>query len=172
MPTVEEIFEDPLEFPSDYSEVDSKVEFKAEEPQDNPDKIEPGDHVFMTMVHDPAEFIRATATTSQCLAEAFTRNSAPPKLFHESVPSQFYDFEEVSSKVSFDALPDRKPWDYAVELEFRAKGSSTKVYPLSPNEQTELDAFIEENLASGQICPSKSPMAALVFFIKKKDGSL
>jgi len=58
----------------------------------------------MTMVHDPAEFIRATATTSQCLAEAFTRNSAPPKSFHESVPSQFHDFEEVFSKVSFDAL--------------------------------------------------------------------
>jgi len=28
------------------------------------------------------------------------------------------------------------------ELEFRAKASSTKVYPLSPNEQTELDAFM------------------------------
>ena len=47
MPTIEEIFEDPLEFPSDYSEVDSKVEFEAEEPWDNPDEIEPGDHVFM-----------------------------------------------------------------------------------------------------------------------------
>jgi len=36
----------------------------------------------------------------------------------------------------------------------------------------ELDAFIEENLASGRIRPSKSPMAALVFFIKKKDRAL
>ena len=74
--------------------------------------------------------------------------------------------------MSFDALPDRKPWDHAIELELEAKASSTKVYPLSPNEQTELDAFIEENLASGRIRPSKSPMAAPVFFIKKKDGSL
>ena len=47
-----------------------------------------------------------------------------------------------------------------------------KVYPLSPVEQKELDSFLEENLYTGQICPSKSPMAALVFFIKKKDGSL
>jgi len=39
-------------------------------------------------------------------------------------------------------------------------------------EQKELDAFLEENLHTGQICPSKSPMAAPVFFIKKKDGSL
>jgi len=93
MPTVEEIFEDPPEFHSDYSEADSEVEFKRKSTGQS-DEIEPGDCVFMTMVHDPAEFIRATATTSQCLAEAFTRNSAPPKSFHESVPSQFHDFEE------------------------------------------------------------------------------
>ena len=49
---------------------------------------------------------------------------------------------------------------------------SSKVYPLSPVEQKELDSFLEENLLTGQIRPSKSPMAAPVFFIKKKDGSL
>ena len=172
MPTIEEIFEDPLEFPSNDSEADSEAEFEAEDPPDNPDEIEPGDHVFMTTVHDPVEFIQATATTSQRLAEAFTRNSAPPKSFCESVLSQFHDFEDVFSKLSFDALLDCKLWDHAIELELGAKASSTKVYPLSPNEQTELDAFIEENLASGQIHPSKSLMAAPVFFIKKKDGSL
>ncbi|GLB40103.1 putative transposition, RNA-mediated [Lyophyllum shimeji] len=42
----------------------------------------------------------------------------------------------------------------------------------APNEQAELDAFLEENLKSGRIRPSKSPMASPVFFIKKKDGSL
>ena len=83
MPTIEEMFEDPPEFPSDYSKADSKAEFEVEEPWDNPDEIDPGDRVFMTTVHDPAEFIRATATTSQRLAEAFTRSSAPLKSFHE-----------------------------------------------------------------------------------------
>ena len=39
-------------------------------------------------------------------------------------------------------------------------------------EQKELDSFLEENLHTGQIHPSKSPIAAPVFFIKKKDGSL
>jgi len=39
-------------------------------------------------------------------------------------------------------------------------------------EQKELDSFLEENLRIGRICLSKSPMAAPVFFIKKKDGSL
>jgi len=39
-------------------------------------------------------------------------------------------------------------------------------------EQKELDAFLEENLSTGRIRPSKSPMTAPVFFIKKKDSSL
>jgi len=39
-------------------------------------------------------------------------------------------------------------------------------------EQEELDAFLEENLHTRRIRPSKSPIAAPVFFIKKKDGSL
>jgi len=39
-------------------------------------------------------------------------------------------------------------------------------------EQEELNAFLEENLHTGQIRPSKSPIAAPVFFIKKKDSSL
>jgi hypothetical protein len=191
MPTVEEIFEEsPESWESldDYLEDDpgGNAEQASDETSDKSDKtsdgsdgmsdgsneIEPGDRIFMTTVHDPAEFIRASSTTSQCLSEAFTKNSAAPKSFHESVPPAFHDFEDVFSKVSFDVLPDRKPWDHAIELEADARASSTKVYPLSPNEQAELDIFIEENLASGRIRPSKSPMAALVFFIKKKDGVL
>ena len=39
-------------------------------------------------------------------------------------------------------------------------------------EQKELDSFLEENLCTRQIRPSKSPIVALVFFIKKKDGLL
>ncbi|GLB33381.1 putative retroviral aspartyl protease [Lyophyllum shimeji] len=35
-----------------------------------------------------------------------------------------------------------------------------KVYPLASNEQAELNAFLEENLKSGRIRPSKSPMAS------------
>ena len=50
--------------------------------------------------------------------------------------------------------------------------SNCKVYPLSRDEQAELDTYIEEHLASGRIRPSKSPMASPCFFIKKKDGKL
>jgi hypothetical protein len=39
-------------------------------------------------------------------------------------------------------------------------------------EQTEMDAFLKEALATGRIRQSKSPLRAPVFFIKKKDGKL
>jgi hypothetical protein len=43
---------------------------------------------------------------------------------------------------------------------------------MSPKEQTELDMFLEEALATICIRHSKSPIGALVFFIKKKDRKL
>jgi len=39
-------------------------------------------------------------------------------------------------------------------------------------EQAELNAFLEKNLCTRQIQPSKSPIAVPVFFIRKKDGLL
>ena len=47
-----------------------------------------------------------------------------------------------------------------------------KVYPLNLAEQKALDSFLDENLRTGQIRPSKSPMASPFLFIKKKDGGL
>ena len=40
------------------------------------------------------------------------------------------------------------------------------------SEQEELDKFLEENLKTGKIRPSKSQFASAFFFIKKKDGKL
>ena len=43
---------------------------------------------------------------------------------------------------------------------------------MSPREQVDLNGFLQENLCTGRICPLKSPMASLVFFIKKKNSLL
>ena len=76
------------------------------------------------------------------------------------------------AKKDFDILLDYRQWDHAIKLVPGSEPKSSKVYPLSLVEQKELNSFLEENLHTRRICPSKSPMAALVFFIKKKDGSL
>jgi hypothetical protein len=92
--------------------------------------------------------------------------------FCDAVPNHLHDFEDVFSKQSFDSLPQRCKWDHAIELKLEPNASPKKVYPMSPEEQKAMDAFLEEALATGRIRPSKSPVGAPVFFVKKKDGSL
>jgi len=111
------------------------------------------------------------ATTSQRLAEG-ARHSKETQAATTPLPAYVAEFQSVFTKEDFDILPEHRKWDHAIELIPRAEPKSSKVYPLSLLEQTELDAFLEENLRTGRIRPSKSPIAAPVFFIKKKDGLL
>lgn len=120
------------------------------------------EQVFFTM-------IGASETISQRLhREAMSDTNTNAGI----LPEQYREFSSVFSKSSFDQLPLRRSWDHAIELEPGSKPKFCKVYPLNLDEQKQLDDFIEENLATGRIHPSKSPMASPVFFIKKKDGSL
>jgi hypothetical protein len=135
-------------------------------------EVDSNDRVFVSFLHDE-QHINATSTMSQRLAEeSQLHNPEGKKIFEEIVPKPYHKFKGVFSKDSFDQLPERKPWDHAIELKPGSEPFRSKVYPLSPVEQKELDAFLEENLKSGRIRPSKSPMASPVFFVKKKDGTL
>src|SRR5260221_10893991 len=88
------------------------------------------------------------------------------------VLAQYHDFRDVFSKEAFDELPPWKAWDHAIDLSPGNELPHSQMFPLSPAEQKELDDFLQENLANGCIHPSKSPMGAPVFFVKKKEGSL
>jgi len=117
------------------------------------------------------ENLYATSTISQKLAERACRALEIQKgLF--TLPDCAKGFESMFAKEDFDILPEHRQWDYAIKLVPGLEPKSSKVYPLSLVEQKELDSFLEENLCTRRICPSKSPMAAPVFFIRKKDGSL
>jgi len=136
-------------------------------------EYEQGDQLFMTQIlpEPTAEDLRATSMTSQKLAEG-ARRSAEARREPFIPPNCIRGFKSVFAKEDFDILPEHRQWDHAIELVLGLEPKSLKVYPLSPVEQKELDAFLEENLCTRRIRPSKSPMAAPVFFIKKKDGSL
>jgi hypothetical protein len=134
------------------------------------EEIEEGDRLFVTSLFPQSADVRASSTVSQRLAEAFRLNQDTTQ--SSQIPDYLKEFESVFSKKSFDALPDRKQWDHAIELTPGVEPKSCKAYPLSPSEQKEVDEFLQENLATGRIRPSKSPMSSPVFFIKKKDGGL
>jgi hypothetical protein len=95
------------------------------------------------------------------------------KTFKEMVPAPYRDFTKVFSKEESQCLPEHQLWDHTIDLEPDAVMRwKIKSYPMSLNEQEELDKFLKEHVAKGYLMPLKSPMASPVFFIKKKDGKL
>ena len=88
------------------------------------------------------------------------------------VPPEYQNHLRVFSEEAAGRMPESRPYDHAIELVPGARTFHFKLYPLSPNEQVELDKFLKENLAKGYIRESKSPMSSPFFFVKKKDGSL
>ena len=89
------------------------------------------------------------------------------------VPSYYHDYARVFLDEAASRLLQHQPWDHAIDLVPEAKAAwKAKIYPMSPNEQAELNKFLDEQLEKGYIKPSKSPLASPVFFIKKKDGRL
>jgi hypothetical protein len=132
--------------------------------------IEEDDHVFMTMVHpvDPHHFVHASSMVSGRLAA----KNLKPKGFEDTVSTTLHEYADVFSETTFDSLPERCKWDHTIELEREPSPGFWKVYPMTLTEQTKMDAFLEEALATGCIRQSKSPLGAPVFFIKKKYGKL
>jgi len=92
--------------------------------------------------------LRATTIISQCLAEG-ARHSTETQAAATLLPAYVVEFQSVFAKKDFDILPEHRKWDHAIELIPRAEPKSSKVYPLSPLEEAELDTFLEENLRTG-----------------------
>jgi hypothetical protein len=116
-------------------------------------------------------FICALSMVSRGLAEASTKNSKP-KEFHEIVLMALHGYANVFSETAFDTLPQCQKWDHTIELERELSPGFKKVYPMTLTEQQEMDALLEEILATGSIRQSKLPLGAPGFLIKKKDGKL
>ena len=134
------------------------------------EELEEGDRILAINFEDAIE-IRAVHVANNLAVKA--NAGKKEKTFEEMVPEAYRDFTDLFEKENFDELPARKPWDHAIELVPNAKNTlDCKVYLLNRAEQEELDKFLDENLASGRIRPSKSPMASLFFFVKKKDRKL
>src|SRR5258707_10069548 len=133
--------------------------------------LKPGDTVYVILLTPEwEERICTTSTPSQRLAEEAQAQRA--HLPGSAVPEHYKDFADVFSEEAFAHLPPHKVWDHAIALRPDATLPRGRTFPLSPAEQKELDEFLQENLANGRICLSKSLIGAPVFFVKKKEGSL
>jgi len=122
-------------------------ESEEESPQTHHPSWELGDRLFLThLLPEPDQVdLRAMATTSQRLVEG-ARCSAEAQAAATPLPTYVVEFRSVFAKEDFNILPEHRKWDHTIELTPGAEPKSSKMYPLSPLEQAELDAFLEENL--------------------------
>ncbi|SJL01339.1 uncharacterized protein ARMOST_04659 [Armillaria ostoyae] len=111
------------------------------------EELEDGDRILAVNM-DEELVIHAMHHANDLAAAANAEK--PKKTFEEMVPSDYRSFRDLFSKENFNELPERKPWDHAIELVPNAKSTlDCKVYPLNRDEQEQLDKFLDENLESG-----------------------
>ena len=94
------------------------------------------------------------------MAEEFEKNKKV-----DPIPEHYHGFEEVFDKKEFDTMPPNRPWDHAIELKPGSEPSGCKIYPLNPEEQKELDSFLEEHLKTGRIQSSVSGFEILKLIV-------
>ena len=94
-----------------------------------------------------------------------------PKMFEQSIPEHYRTYKNVFEEAVFNELPEHKPYNHTIKL-IDNKPYCGKLYNMTLTKQEALDTFLEENLRSRRICPSKSEWGAPFFFVKKKDGKL
>jgi len=80
----------------------------------------------------------------------------------EGVPECYHDFADVFSKSKAKTLAPHRDYDLKIEIKDGAKPPLGPIYPLSESELVALREFIDEHLAMGFICSSKSPFRAPV----------
>jgi hypothetical protein len=89
------------------------------------------------------------------------------------LPKEYQDFARLFSDEVADRFPPSREWDHAIDLKPGAPDAlDCKVYPMTRDEDTALEKFLDEMVAKGYIRPSKSPYALPFFFVKKKVGKL
>jgi len=93
------------------------------------------------------------------------------KTLKRLVPKRFWKWKKVFGKRESERIPVQKMWDHAIELKEGFTPKKKKVYSLSREERREVQAFVEDQLRKGYICPSKSPQTSPVHFMAKKDGT-
>ena len=79
------------------------------------------------------------------------------------------DFPDIFPDDLLD-LPPKREVEFTIDLVPRANPISKAPYGMAPVELKELKVQLQEFLDKGFIKPSVSPWAALVLFVKKKDG--
>ena len=88
----------------------------------------------------------------------------------ELIPPCYHSYLNIFSEKVTSQFLLWKPWDHAIDVKDMFKPKKGRLIPLSLEEQKEVSEFVDEQLAKGYICPSKSEQTSPIFFMLKKDS--
>ncbi len=88
-------------------------------------------------------------------------------MYHQNITTSLMYSVTLSPK-----LPEHRLYDLKINIEEGTSPPLGPIYSLSESELKALREFIDDNLRSGFITPSRSPHGAPVLFVKKKTGEL
>jgi Reverse transcriptase (RNA-dependent DNA polymerase)/Aspartyl protease len=71
-----------------------------------------------------------------------------------------------------DTLPPKRSVDHKIELKPESEPATAPCHRMPDSQIPELEKQLNDSLKKGFIRPSKSPWAAPILFVKKKDGSM
>lgn len=108
--------------------------------------------------------VKVVTTTEQTRDNPLTDTSA-------NLPPQYEKFWKAFSD-GLKSLPAHAPHDMEIKLMDNKVPQMGPLYQMSEKELEILQAYIDDMLSKGLICPSTSPCGAPVLFARKKDGSL
>jgi hypothetical protein len=98
---------------------------------------------------------------------------SPSSTLPVKLPPEYADFADVSINLTRENLPEHSKFDLKIKLQDPSNFPSPQAsYNLLLSKKQALKAYIDDTLSKGWIHSLKSPCAAGIFFIKKKDGGL
>jgi hypothetical protein len=114
-------------------------------------------------------WMKTRMSHSQLFALEDEKKKARPK--EEIVPIEFHKYlDTVFSEREIGTLPSRSKYDHKIDLKEGFIPKRGALFRQGPEQDQATREFLDENLAKGFIRESKSPQAATLFFVPKKDG--
>jgi len=133
--------------PSFWSD-DSSVSLRRFIKSPDPSSLSPSDEVFIAFPspYDSNVSLRRTTQSTELAAAEHAKKDI--KTLEQMVPGQYLEYRKVFEESASHELPPFRKWDHAIDLKPEAiPENNCKIYPLSPVEQTALDAFLNDMTA-------------------------
>jgi hypothetical protein len=117
-----------------------------------------GNAVLLSYIKEAKSEVWINVKTGIAMELAIKENKKKADLPVEKfIPEDLHDFLDVFDNNKVNRFPESNVWDHKIEMKEGFEPKSFKNYNLTPEEQKELDKFLDENLEKGYIRPSQSP---------------